>query len=190
MGHMIPSEAASKTSGEGGSGEAVSSRSNTTLSESREGANVEGPSVSVAVPPSQEEHIDSVSDHDEGEETDLDEDASTEGDRDEGKGGALDGARECGASDESGGDKTTHPLMEYIVNVVHFLDSILSNNSTDDHMREFITQGGLGPLLKILSLPVLSLDFPTSSACLAIAGPCRSILVRANLCIFDHLSHW
>ena len=60
---------------------------------------------------------------------------------------------------------------------VHFVDSILSNNLTDDHIREFISQGGLSPLLRILSLPTLPLDFPTSSACVTITGACKSILV-------------
>ena len=61
---------------------------------------------------------------------------------------------------------------------VHFVDSILSNNSTDDHIREFVSQGGLTPLLRLLSLPSLPLDFPTSTACATVTGACKSILVR------------
>ena len=61
---------------------------------------------------------------------------------------------------------------------VHFVDAILSNNSTDDHIHEFIVQGGLMPLLKLFSLPALPLDFPTSSACSSITNTCRGILVR------------
>ena len=63
------------------------------------------------------------------------------------------------------------------MNAVHFVDTILSNNSTDDHINEFITQGGLKPLVKLLALPVLPLDYPNSNACLAVTGCCRSILV-------------
>ena len=61
---------------------------------------------------------------------------------------------------------------------VHFVDAILSNNSTDDHIKEFISHGGLPPLLRLLSLPCLPLDFPFSLACSAITGTCKSILVR------------
>lgn len=118
--------------------------------------------------------------HLEEEEEDGDDDDSTEGDREEGK--VMSAERPPGGSrnDEAGGDKPPPPLTEYIVNVVHFLDAILSNNSTDDHMREFIQQGGMQPLLKLLSLPVLPLDFPTSPACTAITGACRSIMVSAQ----------
>lgn len=63
------------------------------------------------------------------------------------------------------------------------MDAILSNNSTDDHIQEFITQGGLTPLLRLLSLPALPLDFPTSSACSAITSTCRGILVRVCGCV-------
>ena len=60
---------------------------------------------------------------------------------------------------------------------VHFLDAILSHNSTDDHIKEFISQGGMKPLLDLLSLPALPVDFATSSACGAITGACRAMLV-------------
>ena len=63
---------------------------------------------------------------------------------------------------------------------VHFVDAILSNNSTDDHIHEFIVQGGLTPLLRLFSLPALPLDFPTSSACSSITNTCRGILVRGG----------
>ncbi len=115
------------------------------------------------------------------EETDSEDDGSTEGDREEGK--VLSSERPQETADGLGGvglggDKTLPPLTEYIINVVHFLDAILSNNSTDDHMKEFISQGGMDPLLRLLALPVLPLDFPTSAACTAITGACRSIMVR------------
>jgi len=59
-----------------------------------------------------------------------------------------------------------------------FVEAILSNNTTDDHCREFVTQKGLVPLMNILSLPNLPLDFPTTHSCQAVASVCKSILVR------------
>lgn len=58
-----------------------------------------------------------------------------------------------------------------------FVEAILSNNTTDDHCREFVTQKGLVPLMNILSLPNLPLDFPTTHSCQAVASVCKSILV-------------
>lgn len=69
------------------------------------------------------------------------------------------------------------PLTEYTLNVVNFVDAILNNNSTDDHINEFIKHGGLKPLLSLLSLPALPLTFPSSSACGSIAITCKSLLV-------------
>jgi hypothetical protein len=46
-------------------------------------------------------------------------------------------------------------LIDYILNVMKFVNAILSNNSTDDHCREFVAHGGLQPLLSILALPNL-----------------------------------
>lgn len=60
---------------------------------------------------------------------------------------------------------------------VRFVDSILSNNSTDDHCREFVRLGGLEPLINILGLPNLPLDFVSSPACQSVSGVCKSILV-------------
>lgn len=57
------------------------------------------------------------------------------------------------------------------------MDSILSNNSTDDHCREFVRLGGLEPLINILGLPNLPLDFVSSQACQSVSGVCKSILV-------------
>lgn len=109
--------------------------------------------------------------------SDSEDDGSTEGDGEEGKVLSSERPPEGSRGSEVGGDKATPLLTEYIINVVHFLDAILSNNSTDDHMQVFINQGGMQPLLKLLSLPVLPLDFPTSAACTAITGACRSIMV-------------
>ena len=63
---------------------------------------------------------------------------------------------------------------------VRFVDSILSNNSTDDHCREFVRLGGLEPLINILGLPNLPLDFISSPACQSVSGVCKSILVSDN----------
>ena len=173
MGHMIPEEGgAQSTKDEGGveDRKEIAGPGPMTLEGGRR--------VSLSANPSHEEHLDMGSDHEDGDDADIEDDESTDGDEDDEKG---DGSGNPRGSSEMVGDKKSSPLLgEFIVNVVHFLDTILSNNSTDDHMREFISQGGLPPLLKILSLPVLSLDFPMSSACQAIAGPCRSILVSAG----------
>lgn len=69
------------------------------------------------------------------------------------------------------------PLIDYILNVMKFVDAILSNNSTDDHCREFVAQGGLQPLLRILSLPNLPVDSPITASAQAVAAVCKSILV-------------
>ena len=63
------------------------------------------------------------------------------------------------------------------------MDSILSNNSTDDHCREFVRLGGLEPLINVLGLPNLPLDFVSSQACQSVSGVCKSILV--SICIVD-----
>ena len=47
-------------------------------------------------------------------------------------------------------EKEAVPLVDYIHNVMKFVDAILSNNATDDHCREFVTQKGLVPLMGIL----------------------------------------
>uniref|UniRef100_A0A8C5F2F4 HECT-type E3 ubiquitin transferase n=1 Tax=Gopherus evgoodei TaxID=1825980 RepID=A0A8C5F2F4_9SAUR len=80
------------------------------------------------------------------------------------------------------------PLMDYILNVMKFVESILSNNTTDDHCQEFVSQKGLLPLVTILGLPNLPIDFPTSAACQAVAGVCKSILVSGGCpgcCLWD-----
>lgn len=87
------------------------------------------------------------------------------------------------ASAESGqsNDEKQHvPLVDYILNVMRFVESILSNNSTDDHCREFVKLKGLNPLLRILLLPNLPIDFPANTACLAVASVCKSILTLAH----------
>lgn len=76
--------------------------------------------------------------------------------------------------------KTPVPLVDYILNVMRFVDAILSNNSTDDHCQEFVKQKGLVPLLKILTLPNLPVDFPTSQACVSVASVLKSIITLAQ----------
>ena len=72
------------------------------------------------------------------------------------------------------------PLLDYITNIMKFVEAILSNNSTDDHCKEFVKQKGLVPLLQILSLPNLPIDFPSSTACQSVAQVCKAILHLAR----------
>ncbi|XP_061178702.1 E3 ubiquitin-protein ligase HUWE1-like [Saccostrea echinata] len=73
-------------------------------------------------------------------------------------------------------EKQQIPLMDYVLNVMKFVEAILTNNSTDDHCREFVSQKGLEPLMSILGLPNLPIDFPTSPACQTVSIVCKSIL--------------
>lgn len=77
-------------------------------------------------------------------------------------------------------ERTPIALVDYILNVMKFIDAILSNNSTDDHCREFVNQGGLVPLLKILGLPNLPVDCPVTNSSQAVASVCKSILNLAQ----------
>ncbi|KDR00542.1 E3 ubiquitin-protein ligase HUWE1 [Zootermopsis nevadensis] len=89
--------------------------------------------------------------------------------------------REDAASDSSAlHEKTPIALIDYILNVMKFVDAILSNNSTDDHCREFVAQNGLVPLLSILGLPNLPVDYPVATAAQAVASVCKSILNLAH----------
>uniref|UniRef100_A0A8C4MH98 E3 ubiquitin-protein ligase HUWE1 n=1 Tax=Equus asinus asinus TaxID=83772 RepID=A0A8C4MH98_EQUAS len=75
------------------------------------------------------------------------------------------------------------PILEHHINRINgmkFVESILSNNTTDDHCQEFVNQKGLLPLVTILGLPNLPIDFPTSAACQAVAGVCKSILTLSH----------
>jgi len=61
---------------------------------------------------------------------------------------------ETGSGSAGGPDseKEAVPLVDYIHNVMKFVDAILSNNATDDHCREFVLQKGLLPLMGILGM--------------------------------------
>ena len=87
-----------------------------------------------------------------------------------------------GLAGSSGTDseKEAVPLVDYIHNVMKFVDAILSNNATDDHCREFVVQKGLLPLMGILGLPNLPIDFPTHAACQAVSAVSKSILNLAH----------
>lgn len=76
--------------------------------------------------------------------------------------------------------KTPVPLVDYILNVMRFVDAILTNNSTDDHVREFLRQDGLVSLLRLMRLKNLPIDFPTTQACGGVSSVCRSILALAR----------
>ncbi|UXI19882.1 hypothetical protein NH340_JMT05825 [Sarcoptes scabiei] len=77
-------------------------------------------------------------------------------------------------------DREQIPLIDYILNVTRFVDAILSNNSTDDHCKEFLNQKGLEPLFQILQLPNLPLDFPILPACYSISSVFKSLLNLAH----------
>nr|CAI5859676.1 unnamed protein product [Callosobruchus analis] len=84
------------------------------------------------------------------------------------------------ASSSSSSTRTPVALIDYILNAMKFIDAILSNNSTDDHCREFVEKGGLVPLLKILGLPNLPVDCPVTNPAQAVATVCKSILNLAH----------
>lgn len=88
-------------------------------------------------------------------------------------------------------ERTPIPLIDYILNVMKFVDAILSNNSTDDHCREFVNQGGLQPLLRILSLPNLPVESPITASAQGVAAVCKSILVSdaIQLYYFEKICH-
>lgn len=60
---------------------------------------------------------------------------------------------------------------------VRFLDAILSQNNTDDHMQEFIKQGGLEPMIKLLAITPLAAELTYASANTAIIDTCKNIMV-------------
>ncbi|XP_076049070.1 HECT, UBA and WWE domain containing E3 ubiquitin protein ligase 1 isoform X2 [Oratosquilla oratoria] len=96
-----------------------------------------------------------------------------------GGGATASGARED-VPPETENEKRPVPLVDYVLNVMKFVDAILSNNSTDDHCKEFVNQKGLVPLLGILGLPNLPIEFPVSQACQSVASVCKSILNLAH----------
>ena len=77
-------------------------------------------------------------------------------------------------------EKEPVPLVDYVLNVMKFVDAILSNNSTDDHCKEFVKQSGLVPLMGTLGLPNLPIDFPSQPACQSVGAVCKSILNLAH----------
>ncbi|KAH7639382.1 e3 ubiquitin-protein ligase huwe1-like protein [Dermatophagoides farinae] len=68
------------------------------------------------------------------------------------------------------------PLIDYILNVMRFLEAILANNSTDDHCQEFLHQNGLDPLFRLLKLHNLPLDFPVMPSCYSVATVLKTLL--------------
>uniref|UniRef100_A0A1A9ZLS0 HECT-type E3 ubiquitin transferase n=1 Tax=Glossina pallidipes TaxID=7398 RepID=A0A1A9ZLS0_GLOPL len=68
------------------------------------------------------------------------------------------------------------PLIDYILNVMKFIEAIFSNSSNGENCREFVLYGGLKPLLQLLSLPNLPVDSPISTTALAVANVAKSIL--------------
>ena len=58
-----------------------------------------------------------------------------------------------------------------------FIQAIVSNNTTDDHCREFRQHDGIPALLGLLRLPALPLDFPNSSACQSVTNLMHTVFV-------------
>ncbi|XP_060516281.1 E3 ubiquitin-protein ligase HUWE1 isoform X2 [Cylas formicarius] len=81
---------------------------------------------------------------------------------------------------EGNSERQPIALIDYILNAMKFIDAILSNNSTDDHCREFVVKGGLKPLMSILGLPNLPVDCPVTNPAQAVATVCKSILNLAH----------
>ncbi|XP_050313082.1 E3 ubiquitin-protein ligase HUWE1 isoform X3 [Anthonomus grandis grandis] len=80
----------------------------------------------------------------------------------------------------AGSERQPIALIDYVLNAMKFIDAILSNNSTDDHCREFVQKGGLKPLLQLLGLPNLPADCPVTNPAQAVATVCKSILNLAH----------
>lgn len=80
----------------------------------------------------------------------------------------------------AGSERQPIALVDYVLNAMKFIDAILSNNSTDDHCREFVQKGGLKPLLRLLGLPNLPADCPATNPAQAVATVCKSILNLAH----------
>ncbi|XP_037929563.1 E3 ubiquitin-protein ligase HUWE1 [Teleopsis dalmanni] len=68
------------------------------------------------------------------------------------------------------------PLIDYIINVMKFIEAIFSNSSNGEYCKEFVLHGGLNPLLRMLSLPNLPVDSPVTTTAQAVANVCKSIL--------------
>uniref|UniRef100_A0A1B0GIT8 HECT-type E3 ubiquitin transferase n=1 Tax=Lutzomyia longipalpis TaxID=7200 RepID=A0A1B0GIT8_LUTLO len=52
-------------------------------------------------------------------------------------------------------------------------------SNSDDHCREFVSQGGLKPLLQVLALPNLPVDCPVTASAQSVAAVCKSIMSLA-----------
>ena len=72
------------------------------------------------------------------------------------------------------------PLMDYLVNVCKFLESMLSNNNTADHCKVFINEGGVPVLIQLVSLRALPIEFSSSTAANHIASVLRILLVLSK----------
>lgn len=67
------------------------------------------------------------------------------------------------------------PLIDYILNVMKFIEAILSNSTSKENCRQFVLRGGVMPLMQLLSLPNLPVDAPVSTSALAVANVTKSI---------------
>jgi hypothetical protein len=56
------------------------------------------------------------------------------------------------------------PQVEYVVNVVMFLTSVLCHNRSSDHAVLFLEKGGIQKLYRLATLPNFPVDFPTTTS--------------------------
>jgi hypothetical protein len=61
------------------------------------------------------------------------------------------------------------------------LKVFIINNTIDDHGKEFVKLCDLKPLLDILQMKNLPIDFPSSQACQCVATLCKFTLVSDNI---------
>ena len=82
------------------------------------------------------------------------------------------------------------PLLDYIINVCKFLDTMLSNNNTPDHCKAFIQEGGLPVLIQLLSLRALPIEFPNSQAANQIAQVLRTVFSLVCVTFINYFPSW
>lgn len=83
-------------------------------------------------------------------------------------------------SEQAFSERVPVALVDYTINVMKFTDAILSNNSTDDHCKEFVAQDGLPHLMRVLGMPNLPVDYVSNAPAQVVSTVCKSILNLAH----------